>query len=488
MCAMWMVPAEGLWKQKEPRVLDSTSLNDRVAVPKRLRGYTKYVESATIGHIKSRDMFDISPAGSGDLSAMQQSTVVFKCRLLQLIAKLFPELDVPSPPTIFEIGSGSSNFVVGITIPPPKKGRGSSNTALGSIAKFFNTPASTQPQEFAMRVPLTGDRESLVGVNGEINRNVAILKVIGSRLTVPVPKVVHYDLNDDNLLIKPYVLQTKLQGHCLCNIWMSFSPEQKLSAMRQLTKATENIASVPASTAGLISVDNLDSLDSSEILLNSFPMPKLPHDVSFEGLGKISKGRAHIMTPVEQLLDFSKRWRDYEQCKGIEHNVVRWKQIVKIIELLELRGWLGNSFHLVHDDLFPRNILAAAKNDSTVEITGIVDWDSCFFAPKFMAFRPPYWAWTDRSALERDETNATHEPPDNTSRLMKKAFEDSASAEFKRFALSEEAVLARKLWYILQDGMLLPKTRNDAIDVIHRWDRLFPGDRIRVIPCDSATG
>lgn len=154
-------------------------------------------------------------------------------------------------------------------------------------------------------------------------------------------------------------------------------------------------------------------------------------------------------------------WPDQETFAG-------WDQIKSILYSLERRGFLDDAFHLSHSDLASRNIMAEIVDDATIEITGVVDWDFACFAQKFCAFSPPLDMWSGA------EDVAVKECPKELIAI----FKETASVGYVRYALSEEAKFGRKLWSTLLQGVVEDDRRSWAMNVIWKWNRLYPDDKI----------
>ena len=109
-----------------------------------------------------------------------------------------------------------------------------------------------------------------------------------------------------------------------------------------------------------------------------------------------------------------------------------------------------------------------------IKITGIIDWDTAIFAPKFIALRAPFWAW----AGEEYEEEINLEPTSKAKLIAKRAFCEAASPDFKRMAFSQEGIFARKLFDLLHRGMLESVVRVTAVAILKDWDHLFPNDHV----------
>ncbi|KAF1842749.1 uncharacterized protein K460DRAFT_290114 [Cucurbitaria berberidis CBS 394.84] len=471
MCALKLVPPEGLYKQSPWS--SEASLSTITAVENTYSTLSPLTHAAKEREL--RNPLDIVWAKTDELDDNgQEPFSTFKYKINQLVVELFPSLEASAQLMIEEVGSGAFNRVIGVSILPSKKHR---DSALSFAYSFYKLLRTSTPQDYVVRLPLDG-RDQLSGLISDMTRDVAILQVVSSRLTIPVPKVISYELNENNALQRPYVLQNRLRGQSLRILMRTLNTQQMVSAVEQITKIIEKIAAVTAPAAGFISIQNLEFPSASHIHIRQYPVPTDQLAARFPGFNQVDEQLASPQTPFEYLVDHCQRWHRYEESIDHHENKALWTQLVAIGRSLSRRGWLGDRFHLVHDDLYPRNILAIVTSPTTVEVTGIVDWDMSFFAPKFVAFRPPYWAWMGSHSSERDEDNAIEEPEYEEGILLKNTFKLVASEEFVGFALSPEGVLARKLFYILEGGMLTKGRRILATELVRQWDYLYPTDKL----------
>jgi hypothetical protein len=116
-----------------------------------------------------------------------------------------------------------------------------------------------------------------------------------------------------------------------------------------------------------------------------------------------------------------------------------------------------------------------------VEITSIIDWDDCFFAPQFVAYRAPFWLWTAEDASTDDlddEMHASAEPESLADQAVKQVFMNKASADYKRFAFAPEAILGRRMYHILRKGIFGQWSMMEARAIISEWDELHPEDEV----------
>lgn len=169
--------------------------------------------------------------------------------------------------------------------------------------------------------------------------------------------------------------------------------------------------------------------------------------------------------PLTFMLKLVDLWVKYEQehCPD-EDNVVLWNKIQDILRSLQRRDLLGDTFHLSHGDLASRNILAEILDNSSVEITGVVDWDFACFAPKFCAYKAPMDMWSGGEDEAVEECTAG----------LVKLFKSIASPGYIRYAFSIEARIGRKVWLTLRNGIVGEDRRWFAMSNVLEWERRYP--------------
>ncbi|KAH7345903.1 hypothetical protein BKA66DRAFT_433841 [Pyrenochaeta sp. MPI-SDFR-AT-0127] len=396
---------------------------------------------------------------------------ILQVRLLQLVSELFPEIKGSSQMIIEEIGWGSYNQVMGVTIWQSEPFQGLAATVQNFFSRLCRTAKvqrSSDHQDYAIRFPFHDGNEFTI-LGNDMGRDVAVLQILQSCLAIPLPKVIKYDLGKDNALQKPYILQNRIRGQTLEVLMDTLNS-------KQMTHIVEKIAAITAPAAGMISGENAADIRGWESKLKQFAVPTYTVAEAFPDYAQPSAEPAQAQTPLKYLIVHCQRWLAYEASMGYSKNEALWADIIVVARSLDRLGLLGDCFHLVHDDLFPRNILAEVKDSTSVEIRGIIDWDISFFAPKCVAFRPPYWAWIGEDAQERDEGNARIEPEDDTGVSLQEAFLTAASDEYIRFGFSQEGVFARQLFYVVERGVLTPCEVDLANMLVSQWRTLYPSD------------
>ncbi|CAA9964585.1 APH domain containing protein [Pyrenophora teres f. maculata] len=402
-----------------------------------------------------------------------------RLKVAGLAAKVFHKKN--SEVAIAQMKGGANNRVIGVTIIPKSK-----RFTLRWL-KLFLQPhqrkSTTEPDSYVVRIPRTGvEGEDVVGAMGEdMKKEVAILNTVKSRLALPTPQVVHYDLTTDNIFERPYMIQKRLPGKNLQNqLWGELNTEQKKSVVKQVANLPSIIASVQG-PAGDISVRNLYRPCDMPILTDRFSTSAF--------YDQPASRQASMCKPLDFLLERINFWRAYQtEHMGFCFEDL-WDSFEIISHSLDKYGLLKGPCVLVHGDLQPYNLLAEIRSNNEVDITGVIDWDSAIIAPEFMAYIAPFWSWMPHEAASL--TSAEEEtfclgvkPRTEAEKEIKQTFKDNASDEYKKYAFSMEAVIARRMFYILQNGIYGTWLMSEAQSLIVHYRELHPEDGIEF---DDAT-
>ncbi|KAI4923587.1 uncharacterized protein J4E92_007561 [Alternaria infectoria] len=425
---------------------------------------------------KPKDIDDEQHHDVADDAVSETNTMIYgqepfetiQHKVAALAAKIFGR--DPRDITVYEMKGGSYNRVIGVSIAQKPK-RFTLAWFLFPCLRARKKKAATKSESYVVRVPRMeyNNDESMAQA---MEREVSILKAAGSRLPLPIPKVASYDLTTANIFERPYMIQTHLPGRTLAtNLWNNLNMEQKKHLAKEIIALAPTIASVEGSI-GDISSQNLNKPPTSPILTQTF------YITSREGF---KPEPALNDDPFDYMLGRCKQWSEYHNSEDAPFDDI-WISFARITKALEARGFLEGPCVLVHGDLKCYNILAEVRSDTEAVVTGVIDWDTAIIAPEFMAYRAPFSLWTPEdmpSAKEDDESVANVEPVTEEDKILKQVFLDNASEKYKFFAFAPEAMLARRMFYIMQKGANSPWYNDEAISVVKAWDKLHPEDNVR---------
>jgi hypothetical protein len=381
---------------------------------------------------------------------------------------------------IHQMKGGSFNRVVGVTI-PSKPRRFGLYWFLCRCLGAHKKRSEAKFDSYVVRIPRTEyeGEDAAKEMIGDMEREVALVKTVGSRLPLPIPKVFSYDLTTTNLFERPYMIQTRLPGQNLrLHLWGNLNMQQKQCAAKHITNLATVIASVEG-PAGDISSENLSRPSNSPICVETF------HTLGYDD--QASSKPTLTCKPIDHLLERCEQWRACERSNGICFEEI-WDGFEAISKALEKRGFLHGPCVLVHGDLMPYNLLAEIRSQTEVEITGVIDWDSAIIAPEFMAYRAPFWLWAPEdidTAKEDEEIMANFEPVTAEGRNLKQVFLENASEKYKLFAFAPEAMLARRMFRMLKEGLHQDWDIAEAKSVIREWNELHPEDGVQYPDSDA---
>ncbi|KAM0801998.1 hypothetical protein BDR22DRAFT_820310 [Usnea florida] len=327
------------------------------------------------------------------------------------------------------------------------------------------------------------------------DREVAILRFVRQHTTIPIPEVKHFDFTSDNPLKQPYVIHNRIPGFDLQSrnnptCYLNLNQEQKCTFAKDFASILRQLYDIMHPFPGHIecSADNNNHLSftvrhfdlvtifgrEAELDLNT----KLPF---FQGHPFLEDWEPPMRPPLEQttyyfmIAQFG-RWKARElRCDPAS---IRWSnrydRLVTMADQMGEMGFLGTDLNcLCHLDLLgaPRNIMANINSDNSLSITGILDWDSAVFAPRFVGCAPPMWlwAWDDE---EEDETHANDTPSTPEDQEIKRIFEETVGDDFLRYSYEPEYRLARKLFHFAQCGISSNTEDDEAEELLKEWAEL----------------
>ncbi|KAF2731262.1 hypothetical protein EJ04DRAFT_409861, partial [Polyplosphaeria fusca] len=388
----------------------------------------------------------------------------FQDKVICEAATLFPRQTA----TVTRIKGGSSNRIVGVTICPPAPRKFTWKWLQTQLRKTFGMQVKHQSQKLIMRIPrFESSAASMVP-------DIATLKLAAAKLETPVPEVLSWTASAENALGRAFMVQKQLSGQNLALIWDSLNLAQKKSAVRQVVALIKEVGNITSNSAGTVSTDHLHTEFDDAVKVDTFAVPALGFCVPMT-FAKPNAMPGRPQSPADFLIFQCERWREYQGHCGRVHNKI-WDGLVDVVEGLEYHGFISDEdgFYLCHGDLQGYNILVDIVNERTVRITGVIDWDDAFFAPKFEAFRAPFWTWVDSDKYAMDVEDTVNAPAVPELEELKKVFEEEAGEEFMCLAYAPEYLIARRLFAIVKNGIFSSYQLEEAKAIVQDWVALHP--------------
>ena len=350
------------------------------------------------------------------------------------------------------LSGGSFNRIIGITVTKP-------NSQVAS--------------RYILRVPRFESARP--------EREVAIVEYVRQFSAVPVPKIVATDFTKNNILKIPYVVQDRISGFELHSKKQNFTQlthEQRCTFATKFGLILRKLQEMSHSTPGQIEAfTNKHSVQ--EYHVRAFDVDADPFGENPE-LDEISLA---AQAPIfNSTLDFCqsqfKRWEIAASKHDDVLKVDYMKCLAAIATQMNEAGFLGDNENcLCHLDLnhAPHNIMVNIQ-DETLSISGILDWNSAVFAPRFVGCVPPMWIWAWNAEENEDEAHANDTPNTLKQQQLKHLFEDAVGEKFVQFAYPPEYRLARRLFKFAQHGMNASWHIEDADTLISDWAGMRPAD------------
>ncbi|KAL5116297.1 hypothetical protein ACEQ8H_005855 [Pleosporales sp. CAS-2024a] len=395
----------------------------------------------------------------------------FQDKVFELCKVLFPNKSAQDI-ELERMQGGSFNRIIGITL-WEEGGRNLPWYSTPNIRNMFSacvrgkSAKAVKRKSFVVRIP-RNDIHHLCYQS-------IILMYVGRVLGYQVPKCITYDSGINNPLSQSYMLQNRLPGQSLAQLWPHLSIAQRRAAARCIAEVVRDLHRVRNPCAGVISLRNTSrDLDTGVVQLEPMMIP---------GHGKVSiPAAAHVFktrvatpqTTRNLLLSLIARQR----IRAEEDNIPAaldhiWSGFTAMINKIYADGFLPDhdTFSLFHPHLYARNLLFIIPTPSTVHLSGIMDWDNTLFAPKFMATRAPFFLWQDDvGADEHEEDQVLIEPSESSEeREFKRIFEKVVGAQFFRDSYRPEYIFLRRIWRFLECGIRSGMDQYFAQEILEQW-------------------
>ena len=384
--------------------------------------------------------------------------------------------------------SGFNEFVL------EKMKGGGFNRVIGiDVTDSWNQTADIN--RFVLRVPRFE--------HARLDRDVAALRFVHKYTSIPVPEVVLYDFTKANPLDSPYIVQTRVPGHDLQanpgpNYYPNLSHRQKCTVAKELGRILREIQSVEHSSPGLIEAAS-DNGSCQDYIIRHLDIsslsyieeePDLTTKLSFFQPCVYGVSQSTSEEPSVQRRSFEKSTYYFllVQFGRLRASQLRrdpamigwcddYERLVTMAKQMNDLDLLGDGRNcLCHLDLntAPRNIMAKIGSDKSLAITGILDWDSAIFAPRFAGCVPPMWIWAwapddeDEDELHADDTPTTPEQQE-----LKRLFEEAVGPTFLEFAYRPEYRLARTLLQFAIYGIRSSEDVKEVNSLLDDWAAMY---------------
>ena len=330
-------------------------------------------------------------------------------------------------------------------------------------------------------------------------REVAVLRYIRQHTSIPVAEVLAFDYSSNNPIQSPYVIQTRLPGMSLYTAakQRELTTEHWCTIAREIGRKMLSLQNITNPTPGLIEAcTNEDGSHSFSVC--PFDI-KSAYDVNWRqkvaevtAEEKETALRNYEKSTLMFLATQFGRWRAVE-LRREPQGILYWDFMHRLMDAasqMDRVCCLGDDTNcLAHLDLAARNTMVEFPTDGSLKVTGVLDWDSAVFAPKFMSCAPPFWLWADEDDTEfdqNDESKANETPTKSHNQEIKRAFEETVGEDFLLYSYQPQFRLARRLFHIALTG----NTGNMELDSIESfladWAAFYKAEVEDYVPYEAA--
>ncbi|KAK7973099.1 hypothetical protein PG988_007233 [Apiospora saccharicola] len=249
---------------------------------------------------------------------------------------------------------------------------------------------------------------------------VAILQYLEMHTSLKVPRVIKYDTTRDNPLGFRYIILSRIPGWSLNEIWDHLTDREKHILAAQLATLYSELESVTSSVAGHIMVHQEGFVQGhcdieDFMFLKPLVTPDHPSSWGPETVWLNNKDRMGLLDRIQrdppglsvEAIMHSVVLRRLYRTKGRGGDIAKYeaeKQTVQCAADSNLFNPNNDVICLHHPDLHPGNIMVNFTTDDIPVITGVVDWDSASFVPRYATRVIPEWLlWDNTDDYTTDE-------------------------------------------------------------------------------------
>ncbi|KAJ5716070.1 hypothetical protein N7493_007981 [Penicillium malachiteum] len=212
-----------------------------------------------------------------------------------------------------------------------------------------------------------------------LQSEVATLKFL-SNINIPTPQVYHYETDENNPVGVPYILMEKMPGTNIgSSLSMTWSPENRRKVLSQLADIYIQLLKHP--------VDKMGSFDHPGIQhVGPFAVESLTdrRGKEMRKTGPCSSIQEYYKSGINLTLDLILRQEIYTS-RPVDAYLVHRYLLDMVARVFSFNDLDDGNFYLRHADDKGDHILV----DEDFNITGIIDWEWAYTAPKSIAFNSP---------------------------------------------------------------------------------------------------
>ena len=311
---------------------------------------------------------------------------------------------------------------------------------------------------------------------GEVLQGIRDQHAVASFLrgtAIQVPETIAYDTTTRNRIESEYIIQRRIPGVPLADIYHSLEMSERERILRQVIDILVEMEKVQFPAAGqlvatgclpdALVVNRSDRCHSPGVAAAPFPT----------GFGEYPQPGPTPTTLEDAFADRFRAWdteRETPLGKVVAPMFARLEEII-----VEMRG-LGffeecsvapNVLH--HWDFQPRNIMVEGRDDG-YKVSGLLDWDEVLSVPLVLARKPPAWLWLPEGKLTSSQDVDEWElGPAELRTLFEREMEKRVGRKYVEDAFGKGRWI-RRVWGFLLDGFQRSEDFKQFKRFIEEWN------------------
>ena len=415
---------------------------------------------------------------------------------------------------ITHVDGGSFNRIVGLSVKP----------SLALAKSLTRVPPNLGSHEdrsenYILRISREEDTE--------VANHIMTLFYIRLHSTLPVPRILAFDIGSDNTLEKPFTLQQRIKGVPLNTVIDDLTFDQRLNLVDEIASIINQMQEFQSSAAGKIGfpkrllqtssspptasedVDNLDPRERTleeKLALMTTTASKLetleladevraeiddtgPLQILHYDLVATYSANDHYNGTVNNITSNNGRavlcflnfqfarhiLHTIENCPSDVLQVPTCHRLMQVLREMDEELCLGDdTFNLFHSDLEPRNIMVHIDDDDAgkLRVTGVLDWDSAAFVPRAVSCLAPRWVWSASNTLDSHQREDERDPIDLESVALKGAFDSRMSVDWEMMAYEPQYRLLRRIYRLAISGFIYAEDHYETDKIINEWPKV----------------
>ncbi|KAI1162121.1 hypothetical protein F5B18DRAFT_625340 [Nemania serpens] len=310
--------------------------------------------------------------------------------------------------------------------------------------------------------------------SAKVGNDVAALHFVNRYTAIAAPKVIQWDVTDQNELGSPFQIQNRIPGTPLLSTYPNLTHAERCRLAHELGTVFAEMLAVKGSIAGVFVLPSHNNCQAQESQINIGPLRH--NDAKSHPSSQPFSSSAPTMTVFELLTGCLQVQKEYGLLRSppLAWKIEQIDQFMAMVSELDEDGWLVNDhFSLAHLDFHPRNLLVNPTSDTQLPIlSAVLDWDSAIIGPMFMSCQPPLWLWGWLDDDDEDEQTANDVPPTAEPRELKELFENAAGPDYLRFAYQPAYRLARQLVNFILKPIRSHEEYKEANIMLQEWEAI----------------